>query len=365
MPAIKQISTVFCVTVTFVGILAGLAAGAGRPPKQIMAELQQVDGEIARWRGTNGIMDPKYRHFFSQKLVPTLKKKADLLHELETAMPSRKAEYQYEEDAALAMLSVLGDESSGKTLADVAAGADATAAHNAKLGLALRDWWTDQTPDAQQKVLDRLKPMVKAKPIDDLLALTLVNMADSRASSPQLADEAKTIVEKEMKGPWAIRYRSTPNRIGRPLVVSGTTAQGKSASTLAWKGKVVMIDFWATWCPPCRAEMPKVIELYRKYHDQGFEIMGVSNDSDRRELLQFLKENPGIQWPQLFGPAFTAPHWHQLSARFGVNAIPTVYLIDRNGILRSMTARGELEQLVPELLAEKPGERSGSAKTAG
>ncbi|HEY2587938.1 MAG TPA: TlpA disulfide reductase family protein [Tepidisphaeraceae bacterium] len=361
----KQISNVFCITVAFLSILAGLAAGAGRPPKEIMAELQQVSGEISRWGRSDRLMDPKYRHFFSEKLSPTLKRKADLLHELEAAMPSRKAENQYEEDRTLAMLSVLGDESAGKTLADAAAGADATAAHNAKLGLALRDWWADQTPDPQQTVLDGLKPMVKAKPIDDLLALTLVTMADSRASSPELADEARTIVEKELKGPWAIRYRSTPNRIGRPLVVSGTTAQGKSASTLAWKGKVVMIDFWATWCPPCRAEMPKVIELYKKYHDQGFEIMGVSNDSDRRELLQFVRDNPDIKWPQLFGPASTAPHWHQLSARFDVNAIPTVYLIDRNGTLRSMTARGELETLVPELLAEKPSETSGSGKTAG
>ena len=58
-----------------------------------------------------------------------------------------------------------------------------------------------------------------------------------------------------------------------------------------YKGKVVLIDFWATWCGPCRAEIPNVVATYKKYHGQGFEIIGVSLDEDRQKLLSYTKEN--------------------------------------------------------------------------
>lgn len=345
----------------------GPAIAFSRTPKEISTDLAQAKKEVARWGGPDRLMDPKYRKFFSEQVAPQLKRELELQRELEQAEPSKKKENLYLEAEEEAQLAVLGDEEAGKSLDAAAHGTDPIAAQEATLGLALRDWWMDQTVDSQQKVLDNLKPLVKSRATDDQLAMTLVTMADSRPASDDLAEQARTIVERQMKCPYAIKYRSTPNRIGRPLIVSGTTVQGNSASTLAWKGKVVMIDFWATWCPPCREELPKVVEMYKKYHDQGLEIMGVSNDSNRRELLQFLKDNPDVKWPQLYGPASRPDHWNVLSVRYGVNAIPTCYVIDRKGILRLMAiGSGRAEEIIPTLLDEKtePDAKSGGVSSA-
>ena len=66
--------------------------------------------------------------------------------------------------------------------------------------------------------------------------------------------------------------------IGKPLVVTGKTLVGKDFATEQWKGRVVLVDFWASWCPDCKAEMPSVIQMYQTYHDQGLEIVGISSD---------------------------------------------------------------------------------------
>src|ERR1700690_2113754 len=74
---------------------------------------------------------------------------------------------------------------------------------------------------------------------------------------------------------------------------------GQIVSTAALKGKVVLINFWATWCPPCREEIPNVVATYKKHHDQGFDIIGVSLDQDREKLLGYTSQNK-MTWPQFF-----------------------------------------------------------------
>jgi beta-lactamase regulating signal transducer with metallopeptidase domain/peroxiredoxin len=131
---------------------------------------------------------------------------------------------------------------------------------------------------------------------------------------------------------------------------SATDLDGKPISLQQYRGKVVLLDFWAVWCGPCLGEMPNIKRVYDTYRDQGFDIIGVSLDTDEARLRNYLKEN-GIQWRQIFsGQKWESP----LAQQYGIRAIPTPCLIARDGTLISREARGlKLEQLVVEALKDK------------
>lgn len=113
--------------------------------------------------------------------------------------------------------------------------------------------------------------------------------------------------------------------------------KGKPLSVSALKGKVVLIDFWATWCLPCRAELPNVIETYKKYHEKGFNIIGVSLDEDRAQLERFLPA-AGMTWPQYFD----GNGWeNKLAQKYAVISVPTTYLLGRDGKIIARNLRGD------------------------
>jgi thiol-disulfide isomerase/thioredoxin len=122
---------------------------------------------------------------------------------------------------------------------------------------------------------------------------------------------------------------------------------GKLFSIADYKGKVVLVDFWATWCPPCLAEMPNVIAAYNKHHDRGFEIIGVSLDDDKSTLERFIKDSK-MPWPEYFDGL----HWkNKLAVKYGVQSIPSNYLLDGSGKIIGYNLRGdELEAAVAKAL---------------
>lgn len=140
---------------------------------------------------------------------------------------------------------------------------------------------------------------------------------------------------------------------GKLFALRGPTLDGKTLDVADYKGKVVLVDFWATWCVPCVHEMPTVAAAYKKYHDQGFEVVGVSLDDKRERLEAFLKEND-LPWPQVFFDEPSKTGWQNPLAReHGIDGIPATFLLDREGrVYRKNLRGGELALALGPLFGE-------------
>ncbi len=125
---------------------------------------------------------------------------------------------------------------------------------------------------------------------------------------------------------------------------------GQPLSLAQFKGKVVLVDFWATWCTLCMVDFPGVLKLYEKYHDQGFDIVGINLDQDRERLESFIRENH-VAWRQYYDGQF----WDtKLAVRYGIDKLPTTYLLDRNGKIIASNLRGDdLDKAIADALRRK------------
>tara|TARA_R110002096_G_scaffold147671_8_gene307634 strand:+ start:816 stop:1721 length:906 start_codon:yes stop_codon:yes gene_type:complete len=137
--------------------------------------------------------------------------------------------------------------------------------------------------------------------------------------------------------------------VGEAMDIQFTSISGDSIDLAEMKGKVVLVDFWATWCGPCIAEMPNVINAYKKHRESGFEVVGISLDQDKNALENYISEHE-MTWPQYFD----GKGWgNEIAGKFGIQGIPATFLIGKDGKIAATNLRGDdLEKKVTELLGD-------------
>ncbi|MDO8602679.1 MAG: TlpA disulfide reductase family protein [Candidatus Omnitrophota bacterium] len=153
------------------------------------------------------------------------------------------------------------------------------------------------------------------------LALIIIAMVAIRP----LAEPKKIISPKEIPQKAVSATRPGSNLAPE---FSLKDAGGGEKKLSDFKGSVVIIDFWATWCPPCRQEIPHFVDLYSQYKDQGLEIIGVSMDQSPEKVIPDFIEKNNINYTILFGE----DNVYDLYG--GINAIPTTFLVDKEGNIR-------------------------------
>ncbi|MEX2121404.1 MAG: TlpA disulfide reductase family protein [Pirellulales bacterium] len=214
-------------------------------------------------------------------------------------------------------------------------------------------------------LLEKLRAFMSEGPLDQRylrLASFTVRIINRLAD-----DEAAEKAYREFGGLWAkssdrelARYGRSIERsvkpaslVGQELEIEGVAIDGIPLDWAGYRGKVVLVDFWATWCGPCRAQLPQLRQTYEAFHQRGFEIVAISLDTDRAALEKFLTDEQ-IPWVNLYSDDEKANGWkHPVAARYGIRAIPATLLVGKDGkVIAQDLAPDDLARQLDKLLAE-------------
>ena len=204
--------------------------------------------------------------------------------------------------------------------------------------------WKAQDSEYEKALRELIKDYPQRVQSYDMLLVFAAESSDEEARPIATEILAHPVSDAIKEKAEAIMRRL--DAVGKPLDIKFTALDGRKVDLSAMKGKVVLVDFWATWCGPCVGEIPHVKEAYEKYHSKGFEVVGISFDSDEQSLSRFVQSHD-MPWPQYFD----GKTWeNKFGVQYAIDSIPTMWLVDKNGNLRTENARGNLAESVEKLL---------------
>jgi len=200
----------------------------------------------------------------------------------------------------------------------------------------------------------KIDAFIKENPSSLVAAYVLYRDFSYRLSPEEIRQNLQLLDPKLSNTPYVAVLKDLVNVLTRVGIgnkapdFDGLTPEGKSIKLSDHFGKYLLLDFWASWCGPCRRENPNLVKAYQKYHDKGFEIFAVSLDKDKEAWLKGIKDD-NLSWTHVSDLAF----WNSAAAKlYGVRAIPANVLIDPNGVIVGRNLRGEdLDKKLEELLA--------------
>ncbi len=224
---------------------------------------------------------------------------------------------------------------------------------------------TTLTEEETAKITDELKAIdsvmnvkvlkaVEAN-IDNAFGIQLLESVSFAYDAEKLLPILEKVPEKYSKKESIVRIKEDLNKkmqlaVGKNMPdITMNTPEGTplSLGEVVAKNKYTLVDFWASWCGPCRQEMPHVVKAYAAYRAKGFEVLGVSLDENAEDWKKAIKDL-GMAWPQMSD----LKGWKSAASEvYAIRSIPSTFLVDQNGVIVARDLRGDaLEKKLAELL---------------
>jgi thiol-disulfide isomerase/thioredoxin len=217
----------------------------------------------------------------------------------------------------------------------------------------------------QKKWMADLKGFLDKHPKTDEAPDALIQLASAHEFNAEEDEARKYYTQLEQAFPATEPGKKAAGAlrridlVGKSFVLKGAGLRNDEVDSTQYRGKVLLVTFWATWAEPVKRDLPELNKVYKKYRGDGFEIIGVSLDTEKSELESFLKENPS-SWPQIFEPGGMDS---RLATEYGIISLPTMILVDGQGkvVNRSLRTAAELDRQLEKVIAgRQPGVALGA-----
>lgn len=217
----------------------------------------------------------------------------------------------------------------------------------------LQSTQSDKLRDVQTWWLTQLEDFIKKYPNSDDSAEAMLQLAVTQEFSGKVAESKKwytKLVESHASSEAGTRGAGALRRMnlaGQELELSGKGLTGGGIDAKQYRGKVLLVIFWSSWCKPCTEDLPQIQDLYNKYHSQGFDVLGINLDASPELAEAYIKQHK-VAWAHIHeeGGLESAP-----ARDFGVISLPTMFLVDKSGkvVNRSATV-ADVKKALPDLL---------------